>query len=584
VVGMGIRGMWAHEGKFLMIVDGIEMNEIQYGSNHFGNEFPVTQIKRVEIIRGPGSAIYGGFAELAVVNIITKKGADLKGANANVTYGRMENTDARKNLALSFGRKSGDWDYSVAGYIGKGMRGDGLYMGTDGGSPATTGYYDMDKADEVNPGMINAGVSGHGLNIRFLREQYEMTTRSMYGFTAFDKNIPNTFSSNNILVSYDFVPVSNVKITPQVQFNQQLPWEQTTEEARLTAKSYKITSERLKSGLTASVDFTPQLNFLGGFEYISDKNHIDEQLDDTNAHVPFVKTGTDDADFDSRAYIAQVLYNTDLFTAVAGARYESPGFTKSSFVPRFGVTKAEKTWHAKALYAEAFRSPSLQNINNDPDPIRPEKTKTYEVEAGTATTGNSYLTANIFVTQIKDPIVYYYTTGDQYANFGEVGTSGAELDWRWKMKGGQVQLGYSYYTVNHSNVSTYKVTDHDDALLGMAQHKAVINAWMDTGLLGWRLNPSLNFIGKTYGYEYSDESAAMELHAESERWLANLYFSNANLGLKGLEVGFGIFNLLDQRNRYIQPYTFDTAQTSGHSPVPGPSREFMARIDYSLNF
>lgn len=60
IVGIGVRGNWAHEGKVLMLWDGLEMNEDLYSTLQFGGHYPVGQIKRIEIIRGPGSAIYGG--------------------------------------------------------------------------------------------------------------------------------------------------------------------------------------------------------------------------------------------------------------------------------------------------------------------------------------------------------------------------------------------------------------------------------------------------------------------------------------------------------------------------------------------
>src|SRR5262245_58403857 len=53
VVGAGFRGMWGHEGKVLLIVDGIELNELLYSTNPFGGHVPVQLIERVEVIRGP---------------------------------------------------------------------------------------------------------------------------------------------------------------------------------------------------------------------------------------------------------------------------------------------------------------------------------------------------------------------------------------------------------------------------------------------------------------------------------------------------------------------------------------------------
>lgn len=65
-IGLGVRGSWANEGKILILLDGQEMNEIAYGTLQFGNNYPLEQIKKIEIIRGPGSAVYGGFAEYMV--------------------------------------------------------------------------------------------------------------------------------------------------------------------------------------------------------------------------------------------------------------------------------------------------------------------------------------------------------------------------------------------------------------------------------------------------------------------------------------------------------------------------------------
>ena len=72
VVGVGIRGIWAHEGKVLLMINGMEMNEEMFATTQFGNHYNVDNIERIEIIRGPGSAIYGGYASMGVINIITR--------------------------------------------------------------------------------------------------------------------------------------------------------------------------------------------------------------------------------------------------------------------------------------------------------------------------------------------------------------------------------------------------------------------------------------------------------------------------------------------------------------------------------
>ena len=79
VVGVGMRGIWGHEGKVLFMIDGQEMNELLFGNLALSGHYDVTQIKRIEVVRGPGSSVYGGFAELGVVNIITKSAEDVNG-------------------------------------------------------------------------------------------------------------------------------------------------------------------------------------------------------------------------------------------------------------------------------------------------------------------------------------------------------------------------------------------------------------------------------------------------------------------------------------------------------------------------
>jgi hypothetical protein len=60
--------------------------------------------------------------------------------------------------------------------------------------------------------------------------------------------------------------------------------------------------------------------------------------------------------------------------------------------------------------------------------------------------------------------------------------------------------------------------------------------------------------------------------------LVNAHLLYRDLGWKGLDVGVGGFNLLGQQVPYLQPYN------GGHAPLPGASREFVARVSYSLEF
>ena len=60
--------------------------------------------------------------------------------------------------------------------------------------------------------------------------------------------------------------------------------------------------------------------------------------------------------------------------------------------------------------------------------------------------------------------------------------------------------------------------------------------------------------------------------------LVNLNLSYDDLFTKGLNVTFGVYNLLDSKDYYIQPYS------SLHAPLPAMSQEFAIKISYVVSF
>ena len=58
----------------LVMIDGVSINDPQTGHHNMNLPVPLADIQRIEILKGPGSSIYGADAFSGIINIITKKG------------------------------------------------------------------------------------------------------------------------------------------------------------------------------------------------------------------------------------------------------------------------------------------------------------------------------------------------------------------------------------------------------------------------------------------------------------------------------------------------------------------------------
>lgn len=102
---VGVRG-FARPGDYstrvLLLVDGHRLNDSIYDQAPMGTDFPVdvALIERIEVIRGPGSSLYGTNALLAVINVVTNTGGGRKGTRIGASGGTLETAA----LSGSFGR------------------------------------------------------------------------------------------------------------------------------------------------------------------------------------------------------------------------------------------------------------------------------------------------------------------------------------------------------------------------------------------------------------------------------------------------------------------------------------------------
>jgi len=130
---LGVRGFnrpGDYTSRVLLLIDNHRMNDAVYDSAAPGTEGPidVDLIDRVEIIKGPASSLYGTNAFFGVVNVITKRGRDLKGAEVSgeassfntyrsrLSYGNRFSNGVEMLLSGSFSDSEGHRELSYPAF------------------------------------------------------------------------------------------------------------------------------------------------------------------------------------------------------------------------------------------------------------------------------------------------------------------------------------------------------------------------------------------------------------------------------------------------------------------------------------
>ncbi|MFH2137493.1 MAG: TonB-dependent receptor [Candidatus Omnitrophota bacterium] len=120
-----IHGVYASTNqKFLLLRDGHRLNDNMFYSTEYDYSLTLANVKRIEVIRGPGSTLYGSAAMCGVVNVITKNGADIKKTEVSVGVGNY----GQQTADFVFGRAWGEAnDISIYGSF-YGSEGEKLFQ------------------------------------------------------------------------------------------------------------------------------------------------------------------------------------------------------------------------------------------------------------------------------------------------------------------------------------------------------------------------------------------------------------------------------------------------------------------------
>lgn len=564
--GVGIRGLWGFESRILLMIDGVEMNEEAFGNFPLGNHYPAEMIERVEVIRGPGSVIHGGYATIGVVNVITR-GVERSGFVMAGRYSQMSQTYSHRNLTLGVGDRRSDFKYDLTISGGQGQRGEGTYYDGSGNSTSMTNRTDLD------PQIYNFGLEYKGLKWRRILEKYH-TSQVHHGYVPITGiNYRETWESYAEQVQYTFNLGDNFRLTPKYEFKQTEPWNIFDSEPGAEWEFNKITT-RQRVSLQSDWNITENLSLLSGVEYST-------LTVETNRGATLDTSERIKNEF--RTLYAESNWVTDFGRLVAGGRYEDSAIVDPAFVPRVGWTKAWDRFHSKLLLARSFRSPAgLQPQRANPgDTLKPEIATNIELETGYRLLDRSWIVGNIFDVKVEEALVYSAAAAGGIDNLGTIGSRGFEAEYRFKGEKLDLNSSVAYYRSVATSVPNLRVPG--EPTLHRAAPTTRVNI---LGGLKFTENfgifPSLSYYSERYGW--SREGRVKEFKPTT---IANLNVRYQNLFVPGLCLSMGVMNLADADLPLLQGYDNGDGATpndDGTADMPNNQRALNMMLSYQRSF
>ena len=546
-----VRGSLSSDSeKVLFMIDGHSVNNnlVNGGATWAYNNFSIDDIKQVEVIRGPGSALYGANAFVAVINIITETADDINGLE--VTFG--SESDSTRKLNLQFGSEFNNIKFAANLNI---LESNGTYQHVENDSVGNSGYtYDWQKRYDFSFNIQSKNLTLHGkyidrrsgpfigignaLNDESIQDYSEyfldLTYKKALGseFTIMSRLYTDQFKTKNY---WEILPegalagypdgllgsptVKNQKTGAELQLEHQL----TNNNKVLTGILFE---HQTQFDVTHTTNFDPNtFSPLSGYIDISDTGNWNRNQ---NRDI-------------SAFYFQDIWDITKQLRLIAGYRYDRYSDVGKSDNPRASLTwEFIDDFYLSAAYGKAFRAPSfaeLYNINNPSiignENLDPEKIETFEVSLNGQLDRRNLFKVTSFLNKIDNLIER--DSANTFQNTGKLRVNGVELEFNSRLKGGSsIDANYTYQFAE--NDKTGEVQHH------VPMHKAN---------LGFNYRHS-QFINTYLGVVYSGKLTSKGSDLYSQDSLKEKTSVDASINYTNktdtLNIGASIYNLFNTKN------------------------------------
>jgi iron complex outermembrane receptor protein len=465
---LGVRGFGRssdYSNRILVLLDGHTLNEGVWGSAPTGTELAIdlSALERIEIVRGPGSALYGSSAMLAVINLITKSGA---GANETRVRASTGSYGTRQATA-AFDRSFASGLDVAASAMWTDIDGQTLYYPEYAGDSATGGTVRGLDWDRQRGALVRLGYHGFTLQGRYAWRGKGVPTGSFD--QAFGDPRAATWDEGS---SLELAWAGEV--TPSLHVRSRAYYDGYWYRGDYPGVGF-LYSEASKGeiiGSEASLrwDLGSRNRVTVGGEY---RNNIVAQYfsppkgaPDFFLSRPYTVAST---------YLQDELDITSWLTLLGGVRYDHHSLAGGALSPRAAVVmRPDQFTSVKLLYGEAFRAPTIYerdyattSYKGNPG-LNPERIRTYELLAQRQLSRGTLATVSFFTYKVDGLIDIVLDPTDslyQHRNGGGDIARGVEAEVETRFAGGLFGYVNGSFTRAYDQASGADLTNSPGLLL-----------------------------------------------------------------------------------------------------------------------
>jgi len=555
------RGVPNQNNLTLLLVDGIQINELNSGGFYGGGQFNLDNVERIEVVYGPASVLYGTNAISGVINIITKSAKDQSGIETSLLFGSFNTFNA--NISYGYYDEETDFGIRASGMFKSSHKADlaGL-EGDNNWSDEMENFEDDYSFDS----KIEYKNFSFGFNFQNKRSSRTTLYKSI-GTNYIDKNtLWNIWFLNSYLKYYHNIN-ENTNLFTQFYYRNSTVADNTIAYVIDTAQVGYYRPNNL-IGLESIISYSPNsdFNLIGGilFEY---ETLSDEFATSISSSADIKPAPPGDPSQQSNhlysIYIQAQYAIIENLKIIGGARNDFSSVYDNVFTPSLGIIHKTSFATSKLLYSEAFRAPKPWDYTSGSgnSRLQPEEIKSLEFSTSFSIIKNLPFRISLYKNLLDKKISREsFDNNYRWINEGEMKTDGLELELKFFSGNFTSYFNYTYnYTIDEEGVEVPEIAKHN-ANIGISYSpQKNLRISIRGNYLGARKNT--NIITATGKREISD---AFVVHSTLSYY--NFYGFNLHLICK---------NLFDKKYFHtsnVQPERYRQ-----------PQRTIMVKLEYELN-